>query len=153
MKASCLFFLFVVAIACSEVKNDDSYDVPMLSEKINAFINAKKCFGETRDILFVNLDVQNDTLYIDIANTYPNLKGMEFVCDTTICGVRTLFLGKKIKGFYKKSSNNNFPPDIVEINKNQRWLLEREFTNWYFVYYKGTLIRKSLGCDADALAK
>ncbi|GGH65896.1 hypothetical protein GCM10011379_19520 [Filimonas zeae] len=125
----------------------------MLSEKINAFINAKKCFGENTDILFVNLDVQRDTLYLDIANTYPNLKVMQFVYDTTMYGVRTLFLGKKIKGFYKKSSNNNFPSDIVEINKNQRWLLEREFTNWYFVYYKGILIRKSLGCDADTLAK
>jgi len=153
MKAICLFFLFTMATACSEIKNDDFYDVPMLSEKINAFINAKKCFGESRDVLFVNLDVQKDTLYLDIVNTYPNINGMKFVYDTIMYGVRTLFLGEKIKGFYKNSASNDFPPDIVEINKNQRWLLERESTNWYFVYYKGASIRKSLGCDADTLGK
>src|SRR4051812_14751480 len=100
MKAKCLLFIFVAAIACSEIKNEDFNEVPMISENIKAFINAKKCFGETWEILVVNLDVQKDTLYLDIVNSYPNIKGMRFVYDTTMYGVRTLFLGKKIKGFY-----------------------------------------------------
>lgn len=149
MKAIHLFFLIALVMGCSEIKKGNSYSIPMLKENLIAFVNAKKCFGETRDILFVNLDVKNDTLYLDIANTYPNSKVMKFVYDTTMYGVRTLFLGHKIKGFYKDSANNVFPSDIIEINKSKRWLLEREFTNWYFVYYKGVLIRKSLGCDGD----
>lgn len=153
MKAINLFFPFAMAIACSGIKNKGSIDVPKINEKIEAFIKSKKCFSETRKILTVILDVQKDTVYLDIADTYPNIKGMKFVYDTTMYGVRTLFLGEKIKGFYKNSVNDSFPSDIVEINKNQKWLLEKEFTNWYFVYYKGALIRKSLGCDVDTLAK
>lgn len=153
MKTIYFFILLTMAIACTEINNDDIYDVPQLSENISAFINAKKCFGESRDILIINLDVQKDTLYLDIANTYPNTNNMNFVNDTIINGVRTLFLGEKIKGFYKNSASNDFPSDIVEINKNQRWLLEIDFTNWYFVYFKGSLIRKSLGCESDTSAK
>jgi hypothetical protein len=153
MKLICLFFLFAISTACTEIKSKEVSDVPLLGDNIKAFISTKKCFNETREILVVNLDVQKDTLYVDIADTYPNIKGMRFNCDTTIYGVRAIFTGEKIKGYFKSSSNNVFPADIVEINKNQRWLLDRELTDWHFVYYKGSLIRKSLGCDADTLFK
>jgi hypothetical protein len=147
------FYLFVIAISCRENNVRDEYKVPMLLSNVKAFIGAKKCFNETIDILVVNLNVEKDTLYVEIADTYPNIKELKFNCDTIINQHRVIFTGEKIKGFCQSSSNNQFPKDIIETNKNQKWKLFEEYTNWLFVYHKGKLIRQSLPCSEEGSSK
>lgn len=97
--------------------------------------------------MVVSLEAKNDTLFLDIYDTYPNVKAIKFNYDTVLYGHRIIFAGEKIKGYSKKSSTNQFPSDIIEnsISKERPYI--EEFNTWLFLYKDGNLIYKDISCS------
>jgi hypothetical protein len=135
-----------IILSCGERKDDRSYEIPNLKENIKTFIDSKKCFENSINLLVVNLEVENDTLSVEIADTYPKVKEMKFYFDTVLYGHRVIFTGDRIKGYNKKMPASQFPPDILEISKSREWPFHEEFTLWLFLYKNGKLIYKDLPC-------
>jgi hypothetical protein len=94
----------------------------------------------------VSLIVKNDTLSVEMADAYPNVKEMNYNYDTVLYGHRIIFTGDRIKEYSKKSSVNQYPSDLVEISKSREWPFTEEFTAWLFLYKDGKLIYKSQPC-------
>jgi len=147
MKFHYLIVVTFTILSCGGDNYERRYEIPNLKENIKAFINAKKCFEKSIKILTVNLKVKNDRLYVEIADTYPDINEMKFNYDTILYGHRIIFTGESIKGYSKKSSTNEFPSDIIEINKKKEWLLFEEYNSWLLSYRDGKLVYNSLGCS------
>lgn len=135
-----------IILSCGEAKDERSYEIPDMKENIKAFIDARKCFEKSINLYVVYLKVKNDTLSVEIADAYPNIKEMKFNFDTVLYGHRVIFTGERIKGYNKKSSTNQYPPDIIEISKNREWPFHEEFTLWTFFYKNGKLVYKDTPC-------
>lgn len=102
-------------------------------ENINTFIESKKCWDKPNSLVKVNLGIRHDSLRIEIADTYPNIKAEKFRFDTILSGSRVIFTGEKIKGFSKKTTRSHFPPDIVSALKMNPDLRYEEFTAWVYL--------------------
>ena len=146
MKYCLGIFVWLIILSCERDDGERSFEIPNLVENLKTFINAKKCFEKSINILVVNLFVKNDTLSVEMADTYPDVKEMKFNYDTTLYGHRVIFTGERIKGFNKRSPTNEFPSDIVAINKSKKWLLTEECTIWLYRYKDDKLIYKDLPC-------
>lgn len=142
---SAIFFLLVI-LSCGNNNEEGVYEIPNLKENIKAFVDARKCFKKSIKVVLVYLVVKNDTLSVELADVYPNVKELKYNYDTILYGHRIIFTGDKIKGFCKKSSINQYPSDLVEISKSREWPFTEEYTFWLFVYKDGKLIRKSQPC-------
>lgn len=140
-----LFALFTLSCGINNDQRD--YDIPNLEEHIITFKNSKKCFEKALEVLVVNLELKNDTLFLEMADTYPDIKKMKFNCDTVLYQSRIIFTGERIKGYYNKSSLSQFPTDIVEINKNRDLLSLSEFNLWEFAFKDDNLLYKSTPCS------
>jgi hypothetical protein len=147
MKFYFTILIAVILLSCGEDKGGHIYEIPNLKENLKAFIEAKKYWEKPTYIVLVNLEAKNDTLSVDIADTYPDIKEMKFRYDTFLFGHRIIFTGEKIKGFSNKLQTDQFPADIIEINRNKRWLLARECTDWWFRYKDGKLFYKETPYD------
>lgn len=151
MKISFLILIYaVMLVSCKETAKE--YKVPNLNQQISEFINSKRCIEKPIEILVVSVEVRNnDTLAVEIADCYPNIKGPKFICDTIVHGYRVIFTGAKLKGYCQEGLQNNaFPEDILEINKKRTRLFE-EFSSWLLLYKNGRLVYKDLGCAEDKL--
>lgn len=137
----------LIILSCEVDKDEHSYNIPNLKENIKAFVDAKKCYEKSTNIVVVSLEAKNDTLFLDIYDTYPNVKVIKFNYDTVLYGHRIIFTGEKIKGYSKKSSTNQFPSDIIEnsISKERPYI--EEFNTWLFLYKDGNLIYKDIPCS------
>lgn len=136
--------LFIVA--CNRVNQEKEFEIPDLQENINTFIESKKCFNKPTKILVVNLSAKHDSLQLEIADSYPNIKAEKFRFDTIIKGNRVIFTGEKIKGFSQQAPHSDFPPDIVRAFEMNPDLLYEEFTGWAYLYKKGELIYQERPC-------
>ena len=145
---SAIIMLFVIH-SCGGDNNEGTYEIPNLKENIKAFIDARKCFEKNIKVLLVNLKVKNDTLSVEIADAYPNVKEMKYNYDTVLYGHRIIFTGDRIKGYSKKSSANQYPSDLIEMSKSSEW---EEFTAWLFLYKDGKLVYKDIPCIDSASA-
>ena len=143
---SAVFLMFLI-LSCKDYNNKDSYEIPVLEENIKAFINSKKCFSNSYNIVNVNLNVNHDTLSVGMHNTYPRVTAAKFNYDTMLYGHRIIFTGERIKGYCKRFKVNQYPPDIISESKNREWPYIEEFTSWLFLYKHGKLIYKSLACE------
>ena len=146
MKTFFCISVFLFILACKTIDQEKEFEIPDLQANINAFIQSKKCFDKPTNLLIINLGVKHDTLQVEIADTYPNIKMEEFRFDTVLSGSRVIFTGEKIKGFSKKSSHSDFPSDIIRALEMNRDLLSEEFTAWFYLYQKGKLIYKDCPC-------
>lgn len=148
-----ILMLFVI-LSCGYGNDKGSYEIPNLKENIKVFIDARMCFEKNTNVLLVNLKVKNDTLSVEMADTYPNVKEMKYNYDTILYGHRIIFTGDRIKGYSKKSSTNQYPSDLIEISKSRELPFNEEFTAWLFLYKGGKLVYKDLACiDSASAAK
>jgi hypothetical protein len=146
MKLYITILMLFVNLSCGGDNDDGSFEIPNLQSNIKAFIDARKCFKKDIKAVLINLEVKNDSLSVSMADTYPDVKEVKYNYDTVLYGHRIIFTGERIKGYYKKSSTNQYPPDLVEISKSREWPFTEEFTAWLFLYKDGKLIYKDLGC-------
>jgi hypothetical protein len=93
-----------------------------------------------------NLSSKHDSLQLEIADTYPNIKAEKFRFDTVLNGSLVIFTGGKIKGFSKKAPHSDFPPDIVSALETNPDLLYEEVTAWVYLYKKGKLVCQERPC-------
>lgn len=143
MKTFIYFSLVVLILSCNR---EYAVDIPNLKEKIDSFIHAKKCFDKQTKIMIVNLAITNDTLNVEFADSYPNVKKMRFQFDTIIGESRVIFTGEKIKGFSTKKNHLSFPRDIVNIVEANPDLYLADFTSWTYLYKGGKLIYVDRPC-------
>lgn len=134
-------------LSCKRADQEKKFEIPNLQDNINTFINSKKCFNKPTNFLKVNLSARHDSLQLEIADTYPNIKAEKFRFDTIISGSRVIFTGEKIKGFSKDLPHSGFPPDIVKALEMNPDLLYEEFTAWVYLYQKGELIYQERPCS------
>ena len=146
MKLYITILILLVFLSCGGDNDEGSFEVPHLQNNIKAFIDARKCFKKDIKAVLVNLKVKNDTLSVSMADMYPNVKEVKYNYDTVLYGHRIIFTGERIRGYCKKFSTNQYPPDLVEISKSREWPFTEEFTAWLFLYKDGKLIYKDLGC-------
>ena len=146
MKIFICVSILLFTLSCQRINHETGFEIPNLQDNINTFIKSKKCFNESRKLLKVNLSIRHDSLLIEIANTYPNIKTQRFRFDTILGGSRVIFTGEKIKGFSKNSPNADFPPDIVKALELNPDLTYQEFTGWIYVYQNGKLIYQERPC-------
>lgn len=142
-----IIFIMLLIISCRYYKNEDSYDVPDLEENIKSFINSKKCFPKSSNIVLVNLNTQHDTLSLGIHDTYPRVTEAKFNYDTMLYGYRIIFTGERIKGYCKNYKVNQYPSDILSESKSREWPFIEDFTSWQFLYKDGKLIKKNVACE------
>ena len=146
MKFYSLMLIPFLILSCNMEKDEYSYSSANLKENIKAFIDARKCFQKDINIVLVSLEPKGDTMVVSMADMYPRIKIMTFNYDTVLYGHRIIFTGEKIKGYSKKSSTNQFPPDIIEKSKNTEWPYIEEFTTWFYFYKDGKLVYKDTPC-------
>lgn len=113
---STILKLFVI-LSCGGNSDKGSYEIPNIEENIKAFINARKCFEKKTYVSLIDLKVKQDTLSVELADTYPKVKEMKFNYDTVLYGHRIIFTGDRIKGYSKNPSASKYPSDIIEISK------------------------------------
>ncbi len=147
MKLYITIWILFVILSCGGDNDEGSFEIPNVQNNIKAFIDARKCFKKDIKAVLVNLKVKNDTLFVSMADTYPNVKEVKYNYDTVLYGHRIIFTGDRIKGYSNKASTNQYPPDLAgEISKSREWPFTEEFTAWLFLYKDGKLIYKDLGC-------
>lgn len=144
-KFICIWVLLFI-LSCKRINQEKEFEIPNLQENVNSFIQSKKCFNKPTKLLVVNLSVKHDSLQVEIADTYPNIKAEKFRFDTILSGSRVIFTGEKIHGFSKKTPHSDFPPDIVRAFEINPDLLFQEFTAWVYLYKKGKLIYQERPC-------
>jgi hypothetical protein len=140
-----ILIMFII-LSCGGDNNERSYEIPDLKDNIKAFIDSRKCFNKDTNVVRVYLEVKNDTLSVQLADIYPNVKKMKYNYDTVLYGHRIIFTGDRIKGYCKGSIENQYPSDLVEISKSREWPFTEEFTAWLFLYKDGKLIYKNQPC-------
>jgi hypothetical protein len=145
MKTFVCISVLLFILSCKAADQETEFEIPNLQKNINAFIKSKRCFNKPSNLLRVNLGIRNDSLQLEIADTYPNIKAEKFSFDTTLYGSRIIFTGENIKGFSKKVPSD-FPPDIVKALEVKPDLLYEEYTAWLYVYRKGELIYQERPC-------
>ncbi|OQP67847.1 hypothetical protein A4R26_32570 [Niastella populi] len=143
-----LFVLFIV-LSCGSDKDEGSYEIPNLKDNIKEFIEARKCFKKDTKVVRVYLQVKSDTLSVQLADIYPDVKKIKYNFDTVLYGNRIIFTGDRIRGYCKASEVNQYPADLIEISKSIEWPFIEEFTSWQFLYKDGKLIYKVLPCVED----
>ncbi len=147
MKFYSLMLIPFLTLSCNTAKNEHSYSIPDLKENIKEFIDARKCFQKDINLVLVSLEPKDDTMVVSIADMYPKIKVMTFNYDTILYGHRIIFTGEKIKGYSKKPSTEQFPPDIIEKSISNEWPYDEEFTTWFYFYKDGKLIYKDTPCS------
>ncbi|WP_126974047.1 hypothetical protein [Gynurincola endophyticus] len=144
---SYISILLLFISSCKNINKERQFDVPDLKEHINKFIEAKKCFNKPTKLLLVNLNVRNDSLQVEIADTYPNIMIEKFRFDTIISEVRLIFTGEKIKGFSQNIAKLDYPRDILKTLDMDPDLMYEEFTLWVYLYKNGKLVYKEEPCS------
>src|SRR5687767_11592242 len=112
MKISICISVLLFILSCGRINQEKEFEIPNLQQNIKTFIQSKKCFNKPTNLVKVNLGAKHDSLQVEIADTYPNLKFEQFRFDTILNGTRVIFTGEKIKGFSRQAPHSDFPPDI-----------------------------------------
>lgn len=73
--------------------------------------------GHSKKVVTIELQKRSDSSIVYMANSYPDLRGVKYICSDSLHQTRLLFVGDSDDKIYRVQRLENIPSDVLELNK------------------------------------
>jgi hypothetical protein len=140
-------FLTLLVFGChSRQPADIKIKNKLLYQTLLGYIQEISKAPDSVKVITVSFKARQDTIFVAIANSFPDLKLAHFNGLTLLKGYQICFVGSYFKNsLYERNANNiDIPKSIQEANSNYWHITNASIISepivWYLKFVNGTLV-------------